>query len=54
MEVFTLPSYDVVFKLIKDASRLPTDDRDQVRERYRSVLLRDRVGRLVGFHESST
>jgi isocitrate dehydrogenase kinase/phosphatase len=52
MEVFHLPSYEFVFKVIKDAfppSKPMT--RGQVMERYRSVLLRDRVGRLVGFHE---
>lgn len=52
MEVFTLPSYDFVLKVIKDAfpSSKPFT-REQVMERYRSVLLVDRVGRLAGFHE---
>jgi len=52
MEVFTLPSYEFVFKVIKDAfpSSKPFT-REQVMERYRSVLLVDRVGRLAGFHE---
>lgn len=52
MEVFTLPSYEFVFKVIKDAfppSKPMT--REQVMERYSSVLLQDRVGRLVGFQE---
>jgi isocitrate dehydrogenase kinase/phosphatase len=52
MEVFMLPSYEFVFKVIKDtfpASKQIT--REQVMERYRSVLLHDRVGRLVGFQE---
>jgi len=52
MEVFTLPSYEFVFKVIKDyfpPSKLTT--REQVMERYRSVLLHDRVGRLIGFQE---
>ncbi|HEX3527065.1 MAG TPA: bifunctional isocitrate dehydrogenase kinase/phosphatase [Thermoanaerobaculia bacterium] len=52
MEVFTLPSYEFVFKVIKDSfppSKATT--REQVMERYRSVLLHDRVGRLIGFQE---
>ena len=52
MEVFTLPSYEFVFKVIKDSfppSKVTT--REQVMERYRSVLLHDRVGRLIGFQE---
>jgi len=52
MEVFTLPSYEFVFKVIKDSfppSKATT--REQVMERYRSVLLQDRVGRLIGFQE---
>ncbi|HEY2739956.1 MAG TPA: bifunctional isocitrate dehydrogenase kinase/phosphatase, partial [Thermoanaerobaculia bacterium] len=52
MEVFTLPSYEFVFKVIKDSfppSKVTT--REQVMERYRSVLLQDRVGRLIGFQE---
>lgn len=52
MEVFTLPSYEFVFKLIKDAfPPSKSMSRAQVMERYRSVLLHDRVGRLVGFQE---
>jgi isocitrate dehydrogenase kinase/phosphatase len=52
MEVFTLPSYELVFKVIKDSfpSSKPFT-REQVMERYRSVLLVDRVGRLAGFQE---
>jgi isocitrate dehydrogenase kinase/phosphatase len=52
MEVFTLPSYEFVFKVIKDSfppSKAVT--REQVMTRYRSVLLHDRVGRLAGFQE---
>ncbi len=52
MEVFTLPSYEFVFKVIKDSfppSKVTT--REQVMERYRSVLLQDRVGRMIGFQE---
>lgn len=52
MEVFTLPSYEFVFKVIKD--RFPAAKRvtpREVRERYRLVLAHDRVGRLVDFQE---
>ncbi len=50
MEVFTLPSYEFVFKLIKDY--FPPQKRTtraEVMERYREVLRHDRVGRLVDF-----
>jgi isocitrate dehydrogenase kinase/phosphatase len=48
MSVFTLPSLNVVFKVIKDSFGYPkrTTRRD-VMERYRLVFLRDRVGRLA-------
>ncbi len=52
MSVFDLPSYPFVFKIIKD--RFPpqkTASREKVREKYREVLLHDRVGRLVDFQE---
>ncbi len=52
MSVFTLPSYEFVFKLIKDA--FPPQKaitREGVMEKYRQVLLQDRVGRLVDFQE---
>ena len=52
MAVFTLPSYEFVFKVIRDtfpASKATT--RRRVMERYRQVLLHDRVGRLVDFQE---
>ncbi|MDX1383343.1 MAG: bifunctional isocitrate dehydrogenase kinase/phosphatase [Thermoanaerobaculia bacterium] len=52
MAVFTLPSYEFVFKVIRDtfpASKATT--RHRIRERYRQVLLHDRVGRLVDFQE---
>ncbi len=52
MSVFTLPSYEFVFKVIKDAfpaSKKTT--RGQVRDKYRQVLHHDRVGRLVDFQE---
>jgi isocitrate dehydrogenase kinase/phosphatase len=52
MKVFTLPSYEFVFKVIKDhfpAAKRVT--RRQVRANYRLVLEHDRVGRLVDFQE---
>ena len=52
MTVFTLPSYDVVFKIIKDRFAPPkTITRAQVREKYRLVALHDRVGRMVDAQE---
>jgi isocitrate dehydrogenase kinase/phosphatase len=52
MLVFTLPSYDVVFKLIKDRFDFPKDtSRAEVRRRYRLVFEHDRAGRLVEAHE---
>jgi isocitrate dehydrogenase kinase/phosphatase len=52
MSVFTLPSYDVVFKLIKDQFDLPKDNtHEDVRRRYRLVFEHDRAGRLVEAHE---
>jgi isocitrate dehydrogenase kinase/phosphatase len=47
MLVFTLPSYPYVFKVIRDWFVPPKDtDRASVKERYRFVKLRDRVGRM--------
>jgi isocitrate dehydrogenase kinase/phosphatase len=52
MLVFTLPSYDVVFKLIKDRFDFPKDTtRTEVMRRYRLVFEHDRAGRLVEAHE---
>jgi isocitrate dehydrogenase kinase/phosphatase len=52
MLVFTLPSYDVVFKLIRDHFDAPKEsDRSDVMERYRIVFEHDRAGRLVEAHE---
>jgi isocitrate dehydrogenase kinase/phosphatase len=52
MLVFTLPSYDVVFKLIRDRFDAPKDsDRRDVMRRYRMVFEHDRAGRLVEAHE---
>jgi isocitrate dehydrogenase kinase/phosphatase len=52
MLVFTLPSYDVVFKLIKDHFDFPKDTtRREVMGCYRFVFEHDRAGRLVEAHE---
>ncbi len=52
MLVFTLPSYDVVFKLIKDHFDYPKENtRTDVMQRYRLVFEHDRAGRLVEAHE---
>ena len=52
MLVFTLPSYDVVFKLIKDHFDFPKDTtRPEVMGCYRFVFEHDRAGRLVEAHE---
>ena len=52
MLVFTLPSWDVVFKVIRDVAGPPkrTTRRD-VLDRYRLVFTLDRVGRLVDAQE---
>ena len=52
MVVFTLPSYDVVFKVIKDRFDFPKEtSRTDVMRRYRLVFEHDRAGRLVEAHE---
>lgn len=52
MSVFTLPSLNVVFKVIKDSFGHPKRvTRRDVMERYRLVFLRDRVGRLADAQE---
>ncbi len=52
MEVFNLPSYEWVFKIIKDAFPAQKNtSRERVMEKYGQVQLLDRVGRLVGFQE---
>ena len=52
MLVFTLPSYDVVFKLIRDHFDFPKENtRADVMRRYRLVFEHDRAGRLVEAHE---
>jgi isocitrate dehydrogenase kinase/phosphatase len=61
MLVFTMPSYDVVFKVIRDVFGVTkTVTRRDVMERYQLVFQHDRAGRLVDtqqfehltFHES--
>lgn len=52
MLVFTLPSYDVVFKLIRDRFDQPKEsDRREVMRRYKLVFEHDRAGRLIEAHE---
>lgn len=52
MAVFTLPSYEFVFKVIKDRFDPPkTVTRHDVMRQYRWVLSHDRVGRMVDFQE---
>lgn len=52
MIVFTLPSYDVVFKLIRDRFDQPKEsDRREVMQRYKLVFEHDRAGRLIEAHE---
>jgi isocitrate dehydrogenase kinase/phosphatase len=52
MIVFTLPSYDVVFKVIRDRFDQPKDsDRNDVMRRYKLVFEHDRAGRLIEAHE---
>jgi isocitrate dehydrogenase kinase/phosphatase len=52
MAVFTLPGFDVVFKVIRDRFEYPkTVTHDEVRARYRMVFRHDRAGRLVDAQE---
>jgi len=52
MVVFTLPSYDVVFKIIKDSFDYPKmTTRRQVMNRYQLVFKHDRGGRLIDAQE---
>lgn len=52
MEVFTLPSFNVVFKVIRDKFSYPkTILPEQVREKYELVFKHDRAGRLVDAQE---
>lgn len=52
MLVFTLPSYDLVFKIIRDQFGYPkTISRSEVLEKYRLVSKHDRAGRLIDTQE---
>lgn len=52
MSVFTLPSYNMVFKLIKDRFDPPKKMTEkQVKEKYKLVSQHDRVGRMIDSHE---
>ncbi|MEM8817155.1 MAG: bifunctional isocitrate dehydrogenase kinase/phosphatase [Pseudomonadota bacterium] len=52
MEVFTLPSADIVFKIIRDRFAYPkTMGRKDVMEKYELVFKHDRAGRLVDAQE---
>ncbi len=52
MIVFTLPSFDAVFKIIRDRFAAPkTTTREDVLGRYRLVFRHDRAGRLVDAQE---
>ena len=52
MLVFTLPSWPLVFKLIRDRFAYPKETaREEVMEKYRIVSLHDRAGRLVDAQE---
>ncbi len=52
MIVFTMPSYDVVFKIIRDRFCYPKQTtREEVRRRYQLVFEHDRAGRLVDAQE---
>jgi isocitrate dehydrogenase kinase/phosphatase len=52
MSVFTLPGYDIVFKIIKDRfDPVKTVTRQEVRQKYRFVMMHDRVGRLADVQE---
>jgi isocitrate dehydrogenase kinase/phosphatase len=52
MIVFTMPSYDVVFKVIRDTFPPPKQTTpDQVKRRYALVFAHDRAGRLVDAQE---
>ena len=54
MSVFTLPSYGIVFKIIKDRFDPPKEmSHETVREKYRLVSRHDRVGRMADTQEFS-
>jgi isocitrate dehydrogenase kinase/phosphatase len=52
MAVFTLPAFNVVFKIIKDSFGAPKNStRQAVMDKYHFVFVRDRVGRLADAQE---
>ncbi len=52
MAVFTLPSFNTVFKIIKDSFGAPKNTtRQAVMDKYHFVFVRDRVGRLADAQE---
>lgn len=52
MLVFNLPSYDLVFKIIRDRFAYPkTIRREDVIEKYRMISKHDRAGRLIDTQE---
>ena len=52
MVCFTLPSFDVVFKVIRDRFAYPkTVLREEVMAKYQLVFIHDRAGRLVDAQE---
>jgi isocitrate dehydrogenase kinase/phosphatase len=51
MTVFTLPSYQIVFKIIKDHFAPQNVTAEEVREKYRIVKSHDRVGRMADTQE---
>ncbi|TXS91406.1 bifunctional isocitrate dehydrogenase kinase/phosphatase [Parahaliea maris] len=52
MSVFTMPSYDFVFKIIKDRFTPPKEmTHEQVKEKYRLVKRWDRAGRMADTQE---
>jgi isocitrate dehydrogenase kinase/phosphatase len=52
MAVFTMPSYDVVFKIIKDRFQRPkSTTRQAVMGKYQMVYRHDRAGRLIDAQE---
>jgi len=52
MSVFTMPSYDFVFKIIKDRFTPPKEmTREQVKAKYRLVKRADRAGRMADTQE---
>ncbi len=51
MAVFTLPSYGMVFKVIKDRFPAPKQVTEkEVRQKYEMVFFHDRVGRMADSH----